>query len=353
MLNNNLLKLFFLLLISLAYYKNMFGYGSTPPQEPTIVKTSAFITDIQSLDEVNEQLQIDVIFKFRWNDPRLKFNANEEKTPYILYQGDFQYDEIFEGWKPQISIINEVGSPQIKARQIKIYPDGNVVYTEQRTLHLETPMQLEKFPFDKQTLKAYIIPFGYDSNEVKLVVEPNHRITVKDYVKDHPNVNIAEWHLTNFNLVNTNPTKYYYGKSEKVSMLEFSISLERKPTNILLKVLIPLTLLVLAMWAVFWMDTKALSDRLNIAFIGILSVIAYQFLIEGEMPDIDYLTFTDGFLLLSFTILFSTVLESLIVYWLIKLDKQSFAKRLDIFSRFAFPITYILFIFSLYLIYLH
>ncbi|MDE5005283.1 hypothetical protein NAI73_13345, partial [Francisella tularensis subsp. holarctica] len=75
-----------------------------------------------------------------------------------------------------------------------------------------------------------------------------------------------------------------------ISMLEFSISLERKPTNNLLKVLIPLTLLVLAMCAIFWMDTIALSDRLNIKFIGILSVIAYQFLIEGELLEIDYLT---------------------------------------------------------------
>ncbi|MDE4974050.1 hypothetical protein NAI33_09830, partial [Francisella tularensis subsp. holarctica] len=90
----------------------------------------------------------------------------------------------------------------------------------------------------------------------------------------------------------------------------------------LLKVLIPLTFLVLAMWAIFWMDTKDLSDRLNITFIGILSVIAYQFLIEGEILDIDYLTFTDGFLLLSFSILLSTVLESLAVYWLIKLNKD-------------------------------
>ncbi|AEB28288.1 ligand-gated ion channel [Francisella hispaniensis] len=334
------------------FYSDIFGYDNTPPQKPTLVKTSAFITDIHSLDEVSEQLQIDVIFRFSWNDPRLEFNENKVKNPYKLYQGDFQYDEVFEGWKPQISIINEIGSPQIKARQIKIYPNGDVIYIEQRTLQLETPMQLKKFPFDKQVLKAYIIPFGYNSKEVQLKVEPNDKITVKDYVKEHPNINIAEWHLTNFNLANTEPTKYYYGKPEKISMIEFSISLKRKPTNIILKVLIPLTLLVLAMWAIFWMDTKALSDRLNIAFIGILSVIAYQFLIEGEMPDIDYLTFTDGFLLLSFSILFSTVLESLIVYWLVKTNKQSLARNVDIFSRVAFPLTYIGLIFLLYFVYL-
>ncbi|MDE4945097.1 hypothetical protein NAI65_12900, partial [Francisella tularensis subsp. holarctica] len=74
---------------------------------------------------------------------------------------------------------------------------------------------------------------------------------------------------------------------------------------------------------------------------GSLSVIAYQFLIEVEILDIDYLTFTDGFLLLSFSILFSTVLESLAVYWLIKLNKDKLARKMDIFSRFAFPISYL------------
>ena len=213
-------------------------------------------------------------------------------------------------------------------------------------------MQLEKFPFDKQKLSAYIIPFGYDSDEVQLQVDPDYRVVVKDYVKDHPNINIAEWQLKDFSLKNTTPVKEYYGKSGKTSMLEFNISLDRKPTNILLKVLIPLSLLVLAMWAVFWMDTQSLSDRLNISFIGILSVIAYQFLIEGEMPDIDYLTFTDGFLLVSFSILFSTILESLIVYWFVKIGKQTLAKGIDICSRLAFPLTYIAFIMFLYFTYL-
>ncbi|AIT09239.1 hypothetical protein LO80_04115 [Candidatus Francisella endociliophora] len=345
--------LFVVITFLLMSYSISFSYGNAPPQKPTIVDTTAFITDIQSLDEVNEQLQVDAIFRLKWNDPRLAFDEKKENTEYKLYQGDFQYDEIFEGWKPQISIINEIGSPQIKARQIRIYPNGDVIYTEQRTLALETPMQLERFPFDKQTLNAYIIPFGYDSDEVQLQVNPDYQVTVKDYVKDHPNVNIAEWQLTDFNLKNITKSKQYYGKNDQVSMLKFSISLDRQATNILLKVLIPLSLLVLAMWAVFWMDTKALSDRLNIAFIGILSVIAYQFLVEGEMPDIDYLTFTDGFLLISFSILFSTVLESLIVYWFVKTNKQDIAKQIDIFSRAAFPLTYIAFIIFLYFTYLY
>ena len=36
-------------------------------------------------------------------------------------------------------------------------------------------MQLERFPFDKKILKAYIIPLGYNSREVQLEINPNYK----------------------------------------------------------------------------------------------------------------------------------------------------------------------------------
>lgn len=346
------LKTLTILIFAMAIYLPCYA-NNTPPSSPTKVTVTAFITDIQSLDELNEQVQVDAIFQYKWNDPHLAFDAKKTAEPYKLFQGSFQLDEVFEGWRPQMTVINEIGSPQIKEAQIRIYPDGQVIFKEHRTLSLETPMQLEKFPFDKQALKAYLIPFGFNSDEVQLVVNPKYKILVKDYVKDNPNVDIAEWKLKDYSLKVEQPIKQYYGKPSKVSMLTLTISLDRKPANVLWKVLFPLSLLVLAMWAIFWMNPEALSDRLNISFIGILSVIAYQFLVEGAMPRIDYFTFTDGFLLLSFAILFSTVAESLVVYWLIKIDKESIAKKLDIFFRAAFPVAYIALIALLYLIYVY
>ena len=344
----------FLILLTFIVTIYLPSYASnTPPSNPTKVTVTAFITDIQNVDELNEQMQVDAIFQYKWNDPRLAFDSKKEDVPYKLFQGIFQFDETFEGWYPQITVINEIGNPQIKESQVRVYPDGQVILKQHRTLSLETPMKLEKFPFDKQELKAYMIPFGFNENEVQLAVNPKYKISVKDYVKNNPNVNIAEWKLENYSLKVDQPIKQYYGKATKISRLTLSISLDRKPANVLWKVLLPLTLLVLAMWAIFWMNAEALSDRLNISFIGILSVIAYQFLVEGAMPRIDYFTFTDGFLLLSFAILFSTIVESLVVYWLIKISKEFIAKILDIFFRIAFPAVYVTLITLLYLIYVH
>lgn len=324
--------------------------GGPPPSTPTIIDVTAFITDIQNLDELNEQVQVDAIFQYEWEDPRLAFDEKKVGEKYKLYQGDFQYDEVYEGWRPQISIINEIGSPQIKERQVRVYPDGHVILKEHRTLSLETPMALQKFPFDKQALKAFLIPFGFDNKEVQLRVNPKYQILVKDYIKNNPKVDIAEWKLKDYAINVDEPIKQYYCDSDQISMLTLTISLDRKPMNIIWKVLLPLTLLVLAMWSIFWMNKEALSDRLNISFIGILSVIAYQFLVAGDMPRIDYFTFVDGFLLLSFAILFLTVVESLGVFWLIKLGKDRVARSLDIFFRVIFPVVYVLLIALLYFI---
>lgn len=76
----NIYKIILVLSIVAIFYSDIFGYGDIPPQKPTLIKTSAFITDIQSLDEMNEQLQIDVIFRFSWNDQRLEFDKMKKNS---------------------------------------------------------------------------------------------------------------------------------------------------------------------------------------------------------------------------------------------------------------------------------
>lgn len=50
--------------------------GSTPAS-PTIIDVTAFITDIQNLDELNEEVQVDAIFQYEWEDSRLTYNEQK------------------------------------------------------------------------------------------------------------------------------------------------------------------------------------------------------------------------------------------------------------------------------------
>jgi hypothetical protein len=98
--------------------------------------------------------------------------------------------------------------------------------------------------------------------------------------------------------------------------------------------------LVLLMWAVFWLEVDNLSERLNLAFIGVLTIIAYQFMIDGTMPRIAYFTFTDTVLLYSFVVMCLAIFQSLFVYSLYRAGQKPLAERIDLFAQWVFPFVY-------------
>jgi hypothetical protein len=299
-----------------------------------------FLADIIDMDEVNETFQMELILVVTWLDPRLSFDPAEEGTNKKLFQGAFQFNEVYNAWWPQLLIINEIGSGDMNAVKIEVYPDGKVRYLEQRNVTLETPMDLRKFPFDAQSLKAFFIPFGDNRQSVELQVDQRVLGATEEYAQKERHVDIAEWRLQNVD-IKTGTTDYrYFGDKEEVSQIELEITMKRKSANIIWKVIFPLVILVAMMWTVFWLDIDSLTDRLNISFIGILTIVAYQFLIDGNMPRISYFTFTDALLLYSFVIMAATILQSLLVYDLAKRGKRAAAHRVDTVSRWAFPVVY-------------
>jgi len=311
-----------------------------PPASPTVVEVGIILADIIDLDELNESFEAELIVVAEWDDPRLAFDPAAEGRPMKLFQGQFQFNEVFAGWWPQLLIVNEIGSGDINAITIEVHPDGRVRYLEQRNVTLETPMKLQPFPFDTQTLEARMIAFGNYSEQVLLKVDERKLGATEDNAMKNDRVNIAQWRLLNLDMVTTLADHRYYGESKAVSEILFTITLQRESASIVWKVILPLIILVLLMWAIFWMEVDNLSDRLNVAFIGILTIVAYQFLIEGTMPRISYFTFTDTVLLYSFVVMCLSIFESLIIYSMCQAGHKVAAARVDHAARWAFPIIY-------------
>jgi hypothetical protein len=311
-----------------------------PPSSPTVVKVGVFLADILDLNEVNETFQIELVTVAEWDDPRLAFDPAAEGTETKLFQGQFQFNEVFAGWWPQFAVINEIGAGDISAIQIEVRADGRVRFLEARNVTLETPMKLQPFPFDRQTLEARMVAFGNNSREVLLQVNEQMLGASEEHAMENGRVNIAQWRLLNLDMVAGLSNQRYYGEARPVSELLFTITLQREWVSVVWKVILPLIILVLLMWAIFWMEVDNLSDRLNVAFIGILTIVAYQFLIEGSMPRISYFTFTDTVLLYSFVVMCLSVLESLVLTSMCKAGHKAAAQRVDHVARWAFPLIY-------------
>lgn len=313
-----------------------------PPARPTRVRCAVLIIDVVELDDVNENFQAEIAVLASWNDPRLAFDPQVEGTDVKRFQGAFQFYELFKGWWPQLLILNEVGRSDPKAVMLTIQPDGTVQYREQRDAVFETPMALHDFPFDTQRLKASMIPFGSTTDEVLLEVDEQYAGATDDLVRREQDVNVSGWNLQHLTMA-VDETFVLTGTGQtRFSRLVTTIQLERRSWQYVWEILFPLIVLVSVVWSIFWVEIDSLADRLNISFIGVLTIVAYQFVLVENMPRMSYLTFLDSVLIASFVMMALTVPQSLLIHSLVRKGRQRLGRTIDRTSRWAFPLAYLL-----------
>ena len=313
-----------------------------PPASPTRVACGIMIADVTNIDDVNESFSAEVVIVAHWQDPRLAYDAEAEGTQLKLFQGEFQFAEVFPGWWPQFVFINQVGRGETKGITIKVHPDGHVRYLEMRSVQLETPMDLHDYPFDTQQLQVAMIPFGNLTTDVLLEVDEQYADSTDELVQREKGVNVAGWDLQHLAMhvdeqyIAAGNTKTFHSRLLTV------VRLKRQSWQLVWELFFPLIILVSVIWSIFWIDIDSLADRLNVSFIGVLTIVAYQFVVIENMPRMSYLSFTDTLLLVSFLMMAATIPQSLTIHTLVRKGKQGLARRIDRTSRWAFPLAYLI-----------
>lgn len=99
-------------------------------------------------------------------------------------------------------------------------------------------------------------------------------------------------------------------------------------------------MLVILSWSVFWMDRELLGDRMDISFIGILTVVAFQILVSEQLPHIAYFTLMSTFLYITYLFLCGSVAVNLVVARLDNSAHKGLGDRVDIHCRWIFPVSY-------------
>ena len=189
-------------------------------------------------------------------------------------------------------------------------------------------------PFDSQSLDAVFEVFGFDRSEVKLLAEelPDHN--------DSADMRIPQWTLSGFGSSVVNADDSDSGKPADSSRLVMTVKVERQSLFLLRLIVMPLLLIVMLSWSVFWMDRSSLGDRINLSFVGILTAVAYQIVVGDIMPRISYQTLMNAFLNMSFLTMCAAAIVNLVVG---AADKAGNYKRGDLIDRrcrIIFPLTY-------------
>ena len=159
---------------------------------------------------------------------------------------------------------------------------------------IKNNFDLKSFPFDRQKLKLILFTEA-DVRDVRLDFSSWTHIRLNEFVKEN---DINGWHIRN---AITYETLEKYPETEGVmdaSVIE--ITIDRKSGYYIFKIIIPIILILMICWSSCWIHPREIESRLTITIVCLLSLIAYNFVIDSDMPKLEYLTIMDYIILISY-----------------------------------------------------
>ena len=316
--------------VSFAYATTPEG-TVTPPSNngPVRVGVGLHVVDISDISEVNNTFRAEFDVVAIWTDPRLAFDVNTEGSDRRVFVGPAS--EVFRTqiWNAQGIAANAVGGLQPISQKITTFPDGRLMLEVRVNGTLRADLNYRRFPFDEQVLPVHIESYAWNRDVVTFEALPegtgfdgSFRLPEWDVVEVVSSVSDVERPR--------DPVPY--------SRITYDIRIDRKAGFYVWKVFLPLFVIVAISGVVFWMGREALGRRAGVSVTGILTVIAYQFVVSDAIPRVSYLTVLDKLLLLSLVAIASTLFVSIYVEAMDSRGKDP--SRVDRTCRSAFPIAY-------------
>ena len=300
-----------------------------PGPRPLEVQARFFLSDINDINEQAETFEIKGLLTLQWRDERFVFDPEKEEVSEKRYQGVFQFLEEYNGWWPQLVLSNGVGTIPLQSVALRISPDGNLLFIQEITAVVESPMDLRRYPFDSQKLRAIFEPLAFYGTELKLVSGPD--------MIDLPArpVHVAGWELRD---LSAEPHIEQDDDSDALfTQLIVTLDVRRRPGFTIWFIFVPLSMIVLLSGSVFWMNSESVGNRMDILFIGLLTIVAYQSLAVSSLPSVAYFTLINGFVYVGYIIMAASIVSNV---WLDRLKRrgaEAAVQRFDQVFRWVYP----------------
>jgi len=303
--------------------------------KPKQVNIGIYMINIEEVNSAKQSYRATVALDMKWNDPTLICTSPEDKDKIRKFN-------LTEIWNPNMVIINE----QHVARQFeyKAWVDcrGNVEYGQILYGDFLTTANIKEFPFDQRPLKIEIVSTEFETNELQFVND--EKTTGRD-----KQFSVTDWNIEEIPI--TESAVYHFKPGDrKLASFFYELTAKRNSTFFVWKIIIPLIMIVIMSWAVFWIPPSQLGPQIGLSVTSMLTLIAYRFAIGNVVPDVSYLTRFDKFVFGSTLLVFLALVEAIASGSLSFSKNEKAANSIDRYSRFIFPgIFIVLLVYSLFL----
>jgi len=297
----------------------------TPPVPadggPIEVQVSIFVADVLRILDADQSVEADVFLRIQWLDERLAVEGAGTRT--------LSLDSL---WHPYLQPLSPRNLSELLPRVVVVDPQGHVTYTRRLVGRFGMPTNLRDFPFDRHDLSLRFAAVNQLQAKMELVAGPiagkSETLSVPDWT-----LSSGRLDLTPLTISAALPT---------VPAAAFVMEAERNTAHYLTKIILPLIVIVMISWTVFWAPPPQIAVQFGFAATSILTVIAYRFALASQLPPVPYSTRLDDFLNGAFLLVALALVEVIVTAQLIYKERVGRALKVDVVCRVAFPVLLLL-----------
>ncbi len=281
-----------------------------PEGTPTDVSIGLYFLDVAEIDDVAQEFAADVLVQALWTDPRL---ADSEAPPTRVLP-------LAEIWDPEVGFLNRRALDLVLPETVRVDPAGHVVYVQRALATFASPLDLRSFPRDEQQIEVQLVSYRYAAGELDLRVNRTTTGRREAFSITGWQLEIGTAAVTPLVLPGVDLTR---------AGVTFRLRAQRERNYYLLTMFIPMILIALMAWCVFWIDPSLLPSQIAISTASVFTLIAFRFSINFSLPRVSYLTVADQFMLAITLLVFAALGQAVLTGRLAKSGREAFARSLS------------------------
>ncbi len=298
---------------------------------PTIITLGILVADITGVDDVAQTISGDFILEMQWEDKRLEEQAGCRIA-------------ISQVWAPQLQILNSYilsAKRNFHRDQVEVEANGRIHYYQRYSGSIATYHHLARFPFDSHNFRIRITSTDYNADEIRIRADT-------EFTRVADLINIPDWTIGKVQATVETIDMAEIRSPRSIFILE--IPAVRKSNFYIWKVLVPLVLIVMMSWVVFWINPVKFGPQLGLSATAMLTLIAFQFAQTGVLPRLSYFTTMDKLILGSSLLVFLSFFESAAAIYMVSIGAETAAVKTDQICRWLFPLIFTIYWIAIVLI---
>ncbi|XP_069801117.1 gamma-aminobutyric acid receptor subunit rho-3 isoform X1 [Dendropsophus ebraccatus] len=275
------------------------------------------IESIDSISEVDMDFTMTLYLRHYWKDERLSFQSTNNRS--MTFDGRL----IKKIWVPDVFFVHSkrsfIHDTTMENIMLRVYPDGNVLFSLRITVSAMCFMDFSRFPLDTQNCSLELESYAYNEDDLMLYWKKGN-----ESLKTDEHIALSQFFIEEFS---ASSGLALYSSTGWYNRLFINFILRRHIFFFVLQSYFPAMLMVMLSWVSFWIDRRAVPARVSL---GITTVLTMSTIITGvsaSMPQVSYIKAVDVYLWISFLFVFLSVIEYAAVNYLTTVEERKQLKR--------------------------